>query len=156
MHRRAALVVSLLVATPLALTGCTAAPQPQPVRTSATAPAPTVSSSPTATPLAIPGKGKAELLRATVTGSSVREEAADSKGARSLVIRVACSGAAGATMHWSLEDGAGKPFGTASTEPCEGDESDVGFESDRALPSTIEVQLSPDRVQVGYVIVERS
>src|SRR5947209_4079158 len=137
MHRRAALVVSLLVATPVALAGCTAAPQPQPVRTSATA-APTASSSPAATPLTIPRKGKAELLRATVTASSVREEAADSKGARSLLIRVACSGAAGATMHWALEDGAGKRFGTSSTEPCEGDESDVGFESDRALPSTIE------------------
>jgi hypothetical protein len=156
MLRPAVLIAAAALVLPLA--GCTQPTSPEPAPSSAHPSAPvTASASASASPteLRVPPHTAAEILRSTVTTTSVREEAADTHGVHDYDVAVACTGPAGATMAWRLEDAKGR-LEIGSTADCSGSPEGAGWTSPGAPPAALQIALVPHGSGVtGYAILSR-
>ncbi len=90
-----------------------------------------------------------------MTATSVREEAADTHGAHDYDVTVACTGPAGATMAWRLEDAKGR-LEIGSTADCSGSPEGAGWTSPGVPPAALQIALVPHGSGVtGYAILSR-
>jgi hypothetical protein len=145
--RRALPLTALLAVLGLLATGCAA--RPVAPRTAAAAPTATVS--PLVTPTTVPG----EVVRSTFGGGPVSDPAGALPATGQLAVDVACWGADGSTMAWTLESGDGAPLGLSGTADCSGPPTTswLGVTAS-TRPARVRVALRPGSGAVsGYAIV---
>jgi hypothetical protein len=152
MHR---ITAALLASLPLVLlAGCTAT-APAPVQRSTAPGTPTPSVTAAVAALRMPPRTKDEILRSTVTASSVHEVVADSHGVRQATVRVACAGATGSNLGWTLEDGHGRLL-VGSTADCTGTVEGADWTDPGPSPDGLQIALVPHGdLSSGYAVLSR-
>lgn len=150
MTARVLLLAAVLALVAVLATGCSA--RPAAPRSS---PAPTA---PAVTPLATPTVGPDEVVRSTFGGGPVDEPSGAMPTTGQLAVDVACWGADGSTMTWSLVAGDGKPLDLSGTADCSGPPTTswLGVTAARR-PAMLRVLLEPGSgVVSGYAIVRHA
>lgn len=153
MHARPLALPATLAAVVVLVAGCaTGAPE-------ATRRVPR-SATPTVTPLTIPTRDAAEITRSTFAAGTVADPAGRTPGSGALTVEVACAGADGSTMRWSLVEGGGDgvALGLSGEADCAGPAttSSLGITAEQR-PATVRVRLQPTSGAVsGFAIVRRA
>jgi hypothetical protein len=150
--RRALPLTATLVAVAVLASGCSARPA-----ASSTSATPSAPAAPAVTPLSTPTRGPGEVARSTFGGGPIDEPLGAMPASGQLAVDVACWGADGSTMAWSLVAGDGKPLGLSGTADCSGPPTTswLGVTAD-TRPAKVRVTLEPaSGVVSGYAIVRR-
>lgn len=147
MIRRVLPLAATFAAVVLLASGCAA--RPVAPRTAAAAPTATVQ------PLTTPSPGPDEVVRSTFGGGPVSDPTGPMPRTGQLAVDVACWGADGSEMVWTLEAGDGTPLGLSGTADCSGPPTTswLGVTAERR-PARVRVVLQPGSGAVsGYAIV---
>ena len=150
MLRRSIALAAVLAATAVLTSGCsgTTAEATRSVAETQT---------PTFTPFVTPTAVAGEVTRSVLDTGGVREPAGAMPATGEIAVDVACSGADGSMMRWSLVAGDGKPLGLTGEADCSGPPSTswLGITATKR-PSKVSVTLTPaSGVVSGYAIVRR-
>ena len=154
--RRPPLLILLPVAVLLA--GCTA-PALNPVATLTSAASAPASSAPapSVTPLPEPVPMRGEIARGEVGPTTVYRGKGDvPRSARFVYVHAGCSGPAGSTMHFELQNASGRRFGPSADLPCNEGFSTAGSAVAGDRGTRAQVLVAGDDGVIGYAVLSTS